>query len=220
MAGDTSFGVSKGSTIHFNAHQVEWQEVNGQARRMARCIVSPSGKPVWLCVEEPNIEIKQQEPSHIGYLYELPIPVPIRAGETIGYLGLYEVPESTNGGRSNRHQVHIELFTDDPSVMQLVQSTEWKEKDFNLIDGSESDGAVDPAKIAPFFSNIYRHLTADNDESITLSKLESEIDSLDNFDKMKGMVVKHNSEWWVPTSKTMMERFKRACKSNCVTAHE
>ena len=168
MAGDTSFGVSKGSTIHFNAHQVEWQEVNGQARRMARCIVSPSGKPVWLCVEEPNIEIKQQEPSHIGYLYELPIPVPIRAGETIGYLGLYEVPESTNGGRSNRHQVHIELFTDDPSVMQLVQSTEWKEKGFNLIDGSESDGAVDPAKIAPFFSNIYRHLTADNDESLTL----------------------------------------------------
>ncbi|MGL5782013.1 MAG: hypothetical protein ACRCXW_05630 [Plesiomonas shigelloides] len=147
----------------------------------------------------------------MGKLYELPTPVPIRAGETIGYLGLYEAPTSTDGGISSKHMVHIELFSDDPRAEKLVSSKEWKDKGFVLIDGSDSDGALDPAKIPPFFLNLYRHASDDKelkDNELTVKKLENAVDSIENYHRVKGMVVKHSSEWWSPASKVMMERFK------------
>lgn len=211
VAGDSVFSVPAGSLISFDAHRCEWQEIRGRARRMARCVVQPLGRFVWLCVEEENIEIKDQEPTHLGELYELPTPVPIRAGETIGYLGLYEAPTSTEGGMSSKHMVHIELFSDDPRAEELVSSKEWKDKGFTLVDGSDSDGALDPAKIPPFFLNLYRHASDDKelkDNDLTVKKLENVIDSIENYDRVKGMVVKHRSEWWVPVSKVMMEQFK------------
>ncbi|HDO1325517.1 peptidoglycan DD-metalloendopeptidase family protein [Aeromonas veronii] len=211
VAGDSVFSVPAGSLISFDAHRCEWQEVRGRARRMARCVVQPLGRPVWLCVEEENIEIKRQEPTHLGKLYELPTPVPIRAGETIGYLGMYEAPTSTEGGMSSKHMVHIELFSDDPRAEAVVSSKEWKDQGFTLIDGSDSDGALDPAKIPPFFLNLYRHASDDKelkDDELTVKKLENAVDSIENYDRVKGMVVKHSSEWWVPASKIMMEQFK------------
>lgn len=211
LAGDSVFSVPAGSLITFDAHRVEWQEVRGRARRMARCIVQPLGRPIWLCVEEENIDIKHQDPTHLGKLYEVPTPVPIRAGETIGYLGMYEAPTSTEGGMSSKHMVHIELFSDDPRAEELVSSKEWKDKGFTLIDGSDSDGALDPAKIPPFFLNLYRHASDDKElknDDLTVKKLENAIDSIQNYDRVKGMVVKHSSEWWAPTSRVMMERFK------------
>ncbi|HHQ4709989.1 TPA: murein hydrolase activator EnvC family protein [Aeromonas veronii] len=211
VAGDSVFSVPAGSLISFDAHRCEWQEVRGRARRMARCVVQPLGRPVWLCVEEENIEIKRQEPTHLGKLYELPTPLPIRAGETIGYLGMYEAPTSTEGGMSSKHMVHLELFSDDPRAEAVVSSKEWKDKGFTLIDGSDSDGALDPAKIPPFFLNLYRHASDDKelkDDELTVKKLENAVDSIGNYDRVKGMVVKHSSEWWAPTSKVMMERFK------------
>lgn len=216
VAGESVFSVPAGSLISFDAHRCEWQEVRGRARRMARCVVQPLGRPVWLCVEEENIEIKRQEPTHLGKLYELPTPVPIRAGETIGYLGMYEAPTSTEGGMSSKHMVHIELFSDDPRAEAVVSSKEWKDKGFTLIDGSDSDGALDPAKIPPFFLNLYRHASDDKelkDNDLTVKKLENAVDSIENYDRVKGMVVKHSSEWWVPASKVMMEQFKNIfCK--------
>ncbi|UZE58755.1 peptidoglycan DD-metalloendopeptidase family protein [Aeromonas veronii] len=211
VAGDSVFSVPAGSLISFDAHRCEWQEVRGRARRMARCVVQPLGRPVWLCVEEENIEIKRQEPTHLGKLYELPTPVPIRAGETIGYLGRYEAPTSIEGGMSSKHMVHIELFSDDPRAEAVVSSKEWKDQGFTLIDGSDSDGALDPAKIPPFFLNLYRHASDDKelkDDELTVKKLENAVDSIGNYDRVKGMVVKHSSEWWVPASKIMMEQFK------------
>ncbi|MBL0678444.1 peptidoglycan DD-metalloendopeptidase family protein [Aeromonas dhakensis] len=216
VAGESVSSVPAGSLISFDAHSCEWQEVRGRARRMARCVVQPLGRPVWLCVEEENIEIKRQEPTHLGKLYELPTPVPIRAGETIGYLGMYEAPTSTEGGMSSKHMVHIELFSDDPRAEAVVSSKEWKDKGFTLIDGSDSDGALDPAKIPPFFLNLYRHASDDKelkDNGLTVKKLENAVDSIENYDRVKGMVVKHSSEWWVPASKVMMEQFKNIfCK--------
>ncbi|HHQ4526160.1 TPA: hypothetical protein ACSP1O_004116, partial [Aeromonas veronii] len=37
---------------------------------------------------------------------------------------------------------------------------------------------------------------------------ENQDTSIGNYDRVKGMVVKHSSEWWVPASKIMLEQFK------------
>ncbi|MFB2862039.1 hypothetical protein [Aeromonas hydrophila] len=46
------------------------------------------------------------------------------------------------------------------------------------------------------------------DNDLTVKKLENAVDSIENYDRVKGMVVKHSSEWWAPTSTVMVERFK------------
>ncbi|QJT18812.1 hypothetical protein E5E96_16935 [Aeromonas sp. 1805] len=89
----------------------------------------------------------------------------------------------------------IELFSYDPRSEELVSSKEWKDKGFTLIDGSDSDSALDQAKIPPFFLNLYRHASDDKelkDNDLTVKKLENAVDSIESYDRVKGMVVKHS----------------------------
>ncbi|MFM4959504.1 hypothetical protein [Aeromonas caviae] len=44
----------------------------------------------------------------------------IAAGETIGYLGLVETPGSLIGGKKSKHQVHLEVFTQDPRLDDVL----------------------------------------------------------------------------------------------------
>ncbi|WP_412840477.1 hypothetical protein, partial [Aeromonas dhakensis] len=57
---------------------------------------------------------------HLGELYVLPSPVAIAAGETIGYLGLVETPGSLMGGKKSKYQVHLEVFTQDPRLDDVL----------------------------------------------------------------------------------------------------
>lgn len=89
----------------------------------------------------------------------------------------------------------IELFSYDLRAEELVSSKkEWKDKGFTLIDSSDSDSALDQAKIPPFFLNLYRHASDDKelkDNDLTVKKLENAVDSIESYDRVKGMVVKH-----------------------------
>jgi len=49
-----------------------------------------------------------------------PSPVAIAAGETIGYLGLVDTPGSLIGGKKSKHQVHLEVFTQDPRLDDVL----------------------------------------------------------------------------------------------------
>ncbi len=44
----------------------------------------------------------------------------IAAGETIGYLGLVDTPGSLIGGKKSKHQVHLEVFTQDPRLDDVL----------------------------------------------------------------------------------------------------
>ncbi|MGL6529461.1 hypothetical protein ACSZM9_10290 [Aeromonas hydrophila] len=89
----------------------------------------------------------------------------------------------------------IELFSYDLRAEELVSSKkEWKDKGFTLIDGSDSDSALDQAKIPPFFLNLYRHASDDKelkDNDLIVKKLENAVDSIESYDRVKGMAVKH-----------------------------
>jgi len=39
--------------------------------------------------------------------------IPIKKGDLIGHLGIYEIPTEVTGGMNKKHQVHIEIFTED-----------------------------------------------------------------------------------------------------------
>ncbi|MEZ7051014.1 hypothetical protein [Aeromonas sp. S6(2024)] len=87
----------------------------------------------------------------------------------------------------------IELFSYDLRAEELVSSKkEWKDKGFTLIDGSDS--VLDQAKIPPFFLNLYRHASDDKelkDNDLIVKKLENAVDSIESYDRVKWMAVKH-----------------------------
>lgn len=71
--------------------QLVW--VSGQSKFLARDLVQPD-------VFDSVVTCAQ--------------PHPIKAGDPIGYLGLYETPSGSATGKNSHKQVHIEIFTGDP----------------------------------------------------------------------------------------------------------
>ncbi|MGL4204559.1 MAG: hypothetical protein ACRCRW_00285, partial [Aeromonadaceae bacterium] len=124
MLGGHNTSLPYGTLIEYDAHQLQFHWQGDKMCKMARCRYQTpsqgrrSGRRgvTWVCVEESNIRIKRQTPSHLNTLYVLPSPVAISAGETVGFLGLMESPGSLLGGKQSKHQVHLELFTQDPRL--------------------------------------------------------------------------------------------------------
>lgn len=101
----------------------------GRTQIMAPCtIVSggfwdtpmcPSG-PIWVVIDTDAAELKPDDPSDFDSVVTCAIP--IKAGDPIGYLGLYETLASAKGGVKSRHQVHVELFSTDPNLEAFLKN--------------------------------------------------------------------------------------------------
>lgn len=219
IAGDPAHLVPEGTQIQFDAHHVRLQEIDGKARKMARCIIKPSGRAQWICVEEQYLEVVEQKPTQLGKLYELPSPVSIKAGDVIGYLGLYEGPASLEGGTTGNAMIHLEVFSTDEGVKSIVESEKWQEDGFRLVDGSDCDGFLDPESVPAFFQSLCVSDDGTLDADTVISKLTSQTAA----DERHKIVARHNSEWWTPTSEAMMARFKEiytSPESHALIDHE
>ncbi|WP_270826944.1 hypothetical protein [Aeromonas sp. Y318-1] len=128
VVGKKSVSLPAGTKLKYDAHRLEFHWVGDKARKMARCeYVTPNADGAagscgmaWVCVEDEFIKVNVRTPSHLGELYVLPSPVAIAAGETIGYLCLVETPGSLIGGKKSKHQVHLEVFTQDPRLDDVL----------------------------------------------------------------------------------------------------
>lgn len=220
IAGDPAHLVPEGTQIQFDAHHVRLQEIGGKARKMARCIIKPSGRAQWICVEEQYLEVVEQKPTQLGKLYELPSPVSIKAGDVIGYLGLYEGPASLEGGTTGNAMIHLEVFSTDKGVKSIVESEKWQEDGFRLVDGSDCDGVLDPENVPAFFRSL---CAPSNDDTLDADAVISKLTSQTAADERHKIVARHNSEWWTPTSEAMMVRFKEiytSPESHALIDHE
>ncbi|UBO74291.1 glycoside hydrolase family 24 protein [Aeromonas rivuli] len=130
-AGAHSVSLPAGTRIRFDAHQQEFQQSNGKSRKMARCsFETPAIQGgsaalcgmAWVCVEDEYIKVQNKSASHLGELYVLPSPLPIAAGDTIGYLGLVETPTSLveRDAKKSIHQLHLEVFSQDPKLADVL----------------------------------------------------------------------------------------------------
>ncbi|MGY4027519.1 pesticin C-terminus-like muramidase [Aeromonas rivuli] len=130
-AGAHSVSLPAGTRIRFDAHQQEFQQSNGKSRKMARCsFETPAIQGgsaalcgmAWVCVEDEYIKVQNKSASHLGELYVLPSPLPIAAGDTIGYLGLVETPTSLveRDEKKSIHQLHLEVFSQDPKLADVL----------------------------------------------------------------------------------------------------
>ncbi|WP_404835145.1 N-acetylmuramidase domain-containing protein [Aeromonas media] len=284
VVGKRSVSLPAGTKLQYDAHQLEFHWDGDKARKMARCkYVTPSVDTApgscgvaWVCVEDKYIKANTLPPSHLGELYVLPSPVAIAAGETIGYLGLVETPGSLMGGKESKHQVHLEVFTQDPrlddvlankagtkggtiyakvsaelplyekkkqdgkeqwvatggkSLEELVESPrlekdaakqewvsvssgkyvkkeqvellsqhDWLKIGFKKVDGSGSDGYLDPDAPSAFFTNLVKSFDTDGDGELSSEEIQAALQNSGNADQLHKLIVKHPSEWYEKSS--------------------
>lgn len=284
MAGSGSVSLPAGTKVQYDAHQLEFHWIGDKARKMARCkYVMPSTDGAagscgmaWVCVEDEFIKVNARTPSHLGELYVLPSPVAIAAGETIGYFGLVETPGSLIGGKKSKHQVHLEVFTQDPrlddvlankagtkggatyakvpaelvlyekkkqddkdlwvatsdkSLEELVESPklekdaakqewvcvssgkyvkkeqvellsqhDWLKIGFKKVDGSGSDGYLDPDAPPAFFTDLVKSFDTDSNGELSSEEIQAALQNSSNAEKLQKLIVKHPSEWYEKSS--------------------
>ncbi|MGL5090579.1 MAG: hypothetical protein ACRC8B_06540 [Aeromonas sobria] len=284
MAGSGNVSLPAGTKLQYDAHQLEFHWIGDKARKMARCkYVMPSGEGVqgscglaWVCVEDEFIKAKTLPPSHLGELYVLPSPVAIAAGETIGYLGLVETPGSLIGGKKSKHQVHLEVFTQDPRLddvlankagtkggatyakvpadvtqhekkseegkskwvvtkdksqevlvaspklekdaakqewvcvssdkyvkkeqVELLSQHDWLKIGFKKIDGTGSDGYLDPDAPPTFFTDLVKSFDTDGNGELSSEEIQAALQNSSNADQLHKLIVKHPSEWYEKSS--------------------
>ncbi|VXB37897.1 conserved hypothetical protein [Pseudomonas sp. 8BK] len=101
----------------------------GRPQIMAPCTIVSGGfwdtpmcpaGPVWVAIDANVAELKPDDPSDFDSVVTCTIP--IKAGDPVGYLGLYETLASAKGGVKSRHQVHVELFSTDPNLEAFLKN--------------------------------------------------------------------------------------------------
>ncbi|HDX8354308.1 TPA: glucosaminidase domain-containing protein [Aeromonas dhakensis] len=284
VVGKKSVSLPAGTKLQYDAHQLEFHWDGDKARKMARCkYVTPSvdGVPsscgvAWVCVEDKYIKANTLPPSHLGELYVLPSPVAIAAGETIGYLGLVETPGSLIGGKKSKHQVHLEVFTQDPRLddvlankagtkggttyakvpaelflyekkkqedkdiwvatgdksqeelvespkleidaakqewvcsssgkyvkkeqVELLSQHDWLKIGFKKVDGSGSDGYLDPDAPPSLFTELVKSFDTDKSGELSSEEIQAALQNSGNAEKLQKLIVKHPSEWYEKSS--------------------
>lgn len=127
------------SVVEFDSTKILNLKVNGELLRMAECtfIPSTSNPPTglknhdaqvpssfWACVEDvrPNKLVEWQELTPNTFDVVVPLNRKIKAGDTVGYLGMNETPASPNGGIVRKHQVHLELFSVDQRIDDFIKN--------------------------------------------------------------------------------------------------
>ncbi len=94
--------------------------IGGKQHRMAKAMITKGGyadkagqppSPFWVCIDEPYVTLEAQAPTQFDCIVKC--NQPIKAGDAIGFMGLYEVPKmpASSAQKVSKHQVHIELFT-------------------------------------------------------------------------------------------------------------
>ncbi|AMQ83075.1 MULTISPECIES: glycoside hydrolase family 19 protein [Pseudomonas] len=123
------------SIIEFDSGKVFSLKIGSKFFKMAECSFVPSASgaatglkshstPVpatfWACVEKPYVQLQGLVPTEFDKI--VPMDTAIKAGDTIGFLGLNETLAGPDGGVSRSYQVHVEIFSADPKIEDFLKN--------------------------------------------------------------------------------------------------
>ncbi|MEO4049110.1 glucosaminidase domain-containing protein [Pseudomonas sp. CAU 1711] len=120
--------VAENSTLEYHTDSLKKVVRAGQEKTMAKCSIASGGlwdrqlcpAFVWICIDDTTLELSTAQPTEFDKVVS--VSTPIKAGDPISYLGLYETPASINGGKNSNHQVHFEIFTDDRNLDKFLRN--------------------------------------------------------------------------------------------------
>jgi Bacterial toxin homologue of phage lysozyme, C-term len=121
---DSGLRLPKNSNFRFDSEKaIAVDRDNGSTRRLAPCSTNYRNLPMerepipeqfWAFVDDQTIQSAPSEPVQLDRVVVPDAPVPIKAGDSVGFLGLYEIPDGAS--KQTRHQVHLEVFACDPNL--------------------------------------------------------------------------------------------------------
>jgi len=106
--------------FEFDSNDVVACQLGDKQHKMAKVTLLSGGyaekagqppSPFWVCIDESYVTLTAQAPTQFDSIVKC--HQPIKAGDAIGFMGLYEVPKMPAACRqkTTKHQVHIELFS-------------------------------------------------------------------------------------------------------------
>jgi predicted chitinase len=137
MVWDEQFRLCWTSDIEFDSRKILNLQLNGQSVRMAECRFIDTGngngllannrmrpERFWAVVENEGdgtvatwLSVEPAEFDKVVLCEH-----PIKAGDPVGYLGLYEIPANAAGAKLTKHQVHMEVFSADERLDAFLQN--------------------------------------------------------------------------------------------------
>lgn len=125
-----------GSVIRFDSDKVRWLILeDGKKYPIAECTLVPSmnsglkgagtlPEKFWCCVDDvgPKKMVTRKSITPLDFESVVVTNTAIRAGEPIGYMGLYEVPANEKGGVQSKRQIHLEIFSSDSGLEGFLKN--------------------------------------------------------------------------------------------------
>lgn len=121
--------LAESSVLQYSSDSVKRVAHEGRQQNMAPCTIvsggfwsgatTPSG-PIWVAIDASMADLTPDDPTEFDSVVTCAIP--IKAGDPIGYLGLYETLASPKGGVKSQHQVHVETFSTDPNLETFLKN--------------------------------------------------------------------------------------------------
>ena len=113
--------LNEQQTVTFESGQVKSATINGKTHKIAPCQIANTATFAhnvrldegWMIVDESQVSWEKVEPTDFDHIVKLSEPLPISAGDPIGFMGIWESPEEpiAAGTTKTKYQMHVELFT-------------------------------------------------------------------------------------------------------------
>lgn len=121
--------LAENSVLEYQTDTLKRVQRDGKQLNMAPCTLVSGGfwdssvtppNPLWMVIDSESAELTPEDPTEFDTV--MTCSIPIKAGDPVGYLGLYETLASTNGGVKSQHQVHVELLSADPNLEKFLKN--------------------------------------------------------------------------------------------------
>lgn len=84
--------------------------------------------------------------------------------------------------------------------IELVSQHDWLKIGFKKIDGSGSDGYLDPDAPPTFFTELVNSFDTDKSGELSSEEIQAALQNNGNADQLHKLIVKHPSEWYEKSS--------------------
>lgn len=209
ITGGFSCELKAGTKVFFDIHDIERQEFNEKVVWAVRANIGSGvrfrhiNRWAWIHINDEIISVNEVMPTtHVDIVYEPINPIPIRAGDAIGFLGLHQHPGVKSTEAINQYRIHLELFSDDSGLIdQLRQQENWK-----FVDDAEYGSLVQSTKSLEFCKKI-KFLLDDkplpNDYNFSL--LEEDLYNAQKNGLVYSMAVRNKSEWHLSNALSIVD---------------
>jgi|GEM_PF-7083945 Predicted chitinase len=127
--------LNEQQTVTFDGDKVKWATIHGRKLKIALCKIDDAATFAhhsrlhegWMIVDESQVSWKHAEPSEFDDIVKCHFP--IKAGDPIGFMGIWESPFLAVGTDSTKtkYQMHVEFFTvDDKTALEKFLNNDAK----------------------------------------------------------------------------------------------